>query len=261
MYTPPVPAQNPMNNIPNPYNPNQQPNQQQGFNPYGQPMGPVDRNSYPITSQFFNDPFAPGPNQHNNVPFSPPGNPYQNGPNNMNGPGNGGQNQPNMPDFFVPPPVMPIPTPTVAKTISKPPVQPPIQPPVFNNFDDIRLNDINKIEDIPMYPEMNFDFKNPQPGGMRNTQAPIQANQLPQIPSIISPVLPTQPNIPTPNGFPDLNFPANPFPAPTNEFIPGGNMGQQGPSKVPLWGPPGPSNQAGFDANFEQICEEIRKGL
>lgn len=267
VYTPPVPVHNPMNNpinVPNPYNnpnqfgPNQfGPNQfgpnQFGANQFGpyNPQNqtnpnPVDyRNTYPITSDFHNDPFA-GPNQ----PFNPQGNPYQNGQNGQNG-----QNQQKN-DFFIPPPVMPIPVPTVANPVSKAPV---IQPPAFNNFDNIGLKDINNIEDIPMYPEMNFDFKNMgPPGGMKGTRDPTIPNMIPDLPQTIPPPpldIPNPAKDFAPVGFPDLSAPTNPFPAPAKEFIPGPSKAPQ----MPEWGPPtGPSNgqwSQNIDANFEQICE------
>jgi len=121
--------------------------------PY-QNANPYQTNPYnnPNPQPNFTDPFAPTSNIN---PFGN-GNPYQNGP---------GVNQTNIAqpasqqqDFFIPPvnpnPPSVNPNPPSVNPISRPPFVQPLAP--FNDFNDIKLNDINKIEDIPLYPDMDM---------------------------------------------------------------------------------------------------------
>jgi len=92
--------------------------------------------------------------------------------------------------------------------------------------------------------------------------------QIPVTPSVISPVIPPTSvakeifskqtqilPVPVPAPVPlPVAMVENPFPEPSNEFF------IQPPQiSKPQWNPTNPTNLA--DTNFEQICEEIRKGL
>jgi hypothetical protein len=236
---PPIPPMNPINNVTdlNAYQ----------NNPYNNPVD--NRQTYPEQSKFFNDPFAPAP--VNNNPFNPGNNPYQNAPN----PNPVSMAKPSHNDFFVPP------------------VNP--SPPAFNPMSQApKLNDINKIEDIPLYPDMDMEFKNMnQPTAMRTTNNPIQP-AIPTTPSVVWPaIVPVVPDVPLKNPVPPpVALVDNPFPEPSKEFFvpPVASQAQ--------WNnPTNPTNPTNIypanngntwnnpttivDQSFEQICEQIRKGL
>jgi hypothetical protein len=234
---------NPYQNNPNPYQNNPNPYQN---NPYPSNANPYQtgiknpNQGYPQQSAI-NDPFAP----NNNVPIGPGSN-QQSRNNGMN-------QQQQAQEFFVPPSNPP----PVVNPISRPPLVQP--PPSFSNLNNGNLNDINNIDDIPLYPEMDMDFKNMgPPGGMRATNNFVPPPPMAVTPSVVSPALPPMSvakpvPVPVPEPLPVVMV-ENPFPEPSNEFfIPPPQF-----SKA-QFNPTNPTTLV--DSNFEQICEEIRRGL
>lgn len=276
-----------------------------------------------MNNPFGNNPNANNPYNNNAGNAGNPGNPYQNNANNFNqtnannfnpnanpypgidfpsnlnhqagnnmakvannGPGFNPTRPSNLLPQQVPPTISPSP---MGRTAQNHP------PPNFANFDEVKLNDINSIDDIPQYPDMdmNMDFMNF--GANRNQQpvippVPAAAFGAPAaggfVPQMTPPVFPSPPAIfpgnpvsmSSQNPFPEainmdainndaLNFNPNakgfnPNPNPQAFDIRAMNASDLHLDNMDFH--PSPEfnlNSNVMDANFDLICEEISKGL